>query len=89
MNENKNRLDFNKGYTPNGYADKVFHIHVRLIGDNDEIYFRNYLNSHFGVAKDYEDLKLSLWKSFKHDRDGYTNAKSDFITYYTTLAKQT
>ncbi|MBD5227080.1 MAG: GrpB family protein [Bacteroidales bacterium] len=89
MNENKNRLDFNKGYTPDGFADKVFHIHVRMTGDNDQIYFRDYLNSHSDVAKEYEDLKLSLWKSFEHNRDGYTNAKSDFITYYTGLAKQT
>ncbi|MDE6452911.1 MAG: GrpB family protein, partial [Muribaculaceae bacterium] len=51
-------------------------------------YFRDYLNTHSDVAKDYEKLKLSLWKSFEHDRDGYTNAKSDFITHYTTIAKQ-
>ncbi len=88
MNENESRLDFNKGYTHNGFAEKVFHIHVRLMGDNDEVYFRDYLNSHSDVAKDYEQLKLSLWKPFEHNRDGYTNAKSDFITHYTTIAKQ-
>ena len=88
MNENKTGLDFNKGYTTNGFADKVFHIHIRLTGNNDEIYFRDYLNTHSDVAKDYEKLKLSLWKSFEHDRDGYTNAKSDFITHYSTIAKQ-
>ena len=88
MNENKTGLDFNKGYTSNGFADKVFHIHIRLTGNNDEIYFRDYLNTHSDVAKDYEKLKLSLWKPFEHDRDGYTNAKSDFITHYTTIAKQ-
>lgn len=87
MNKSETRLDFNKGYTPRGFADKVFHIHVRLSGDNDEIYFRDYLNAHSSVAKDYERLKLSLWRSFEHNRDGYTNAKSDFITHYTTIAK--
>ncbi len=88
MNENETRLDFNKGYTPNGFDDKVFHIHVRLRGDNDEVYFRDYLITHSDVAKDYEKLKLSLWKSFEHNRDGYTNAKSDFITHCTAIAKQ-
>lgn len=88
MNENTTGLDFNKGYTSNGFADKVFHIHIRLTGNNDEIYFRDYLNTHSDVAKDYEKLKLSLWKPFEHDRDGYTNAKSEFITHYTAIAKQ-
>lgn len=37
------RMSFNKGYTPYGYADKVFHIHFHIVGDNDEIYFRDYL----------------------------------------------
>ncbi|MDE5791842.1 MAG: GrpB family protein [Muribaculaceae bacterium] len=88
MNETDSRLDFNKGYTPEGFADKVFHIHIRLTGDNDEIYFRDYLISHPEVAKEYEKLKLSLWKSFEHNRDGYTNAKSDFVNHYTNIAKQ-
>lgn len=88
MNESENRIDFNKGYTINGFADKVFHLHLRLTGDNDEIRFRDYLNSHPDVAKEYETLKMSLWKRFEHDRDGYTNAKSDFVNYYTAIAKQ-
>ena len=89
MKESESRLDFNKGYTPVGFAEKVFHIHVRLTGDNDEIYFRDYLNSHSDVAKDYEELKISLWKQYEHNRDGYTDAKTDFITHITTIAKQT
>src|SRR5574344_2042936 len=34
MSSSKTRLDFNKGYTKNGFAKKVFHIHVRLNGDH-------------------------------------------------------
>ena len=30
-----------KGYTENGFADKVYHIHLRYAGDNDELYFRD------------------------------------------------
>ena len=37
--------------------------------------------------KEYETLKVSLWKKFEHNRDGYTYAKTDFIKKYTDLAK--
>ena len=79
MSSTGNRMSFNKGYTPDGYAEKVFHIHVHTIGDNDEIIFRDYLNSHPAIAKDYETLKLSLLAQYRNDREGYTEAKSDFI----------
>ena len=79
---------FNKGYTENGFAEKVFHLHLRYIGDNDEIYFRDYLITHPDIAKEYETLKLKLWKRFEHNRDGYTESKSEFITKYKMLAKQ-
>ena len=78
----------NKGYTPSGFAQKVFHLHVRLWGDNDELYFRDYLREFPAVAKAYEALKLSLWRRFEHDRDGYTEAKGDFIKKHTSLARQ-
>ena len=88
MSDSASRASFNKGYTPNGYAERVFHIHLRINGDTDEVFFRDYLNIHSDVAKDYEALKLSLWKYYDHDRDGYTAAKTDFITRYTAIAKQ-
>ncbi len=88
MAENKIRISFNKGYTENGFAEKVYHLHLRLYGDNDEIYFRDYLNMHPDIAKEYENLKLELLKKYKYDRDGYTLAKSKFIHKYTALAKQ-
>ncbi len=40
MSKSADRLSFNKGYTENGFAEKVFHLHLRYIGDNDELYFR-------------------------------------------------
>lgn len=88
MAENTQSISFNKGYTENGYAEKVFHLHLRYWGNNDELYFRDYMNDNPMIAKDYEKLKLSLWKSYEHDRDGYTNAKYDFISEYTKKAKQ-
>lgn len=81
-------MDLNKGYTKNGFSDKVYHLHVRIVGDNDELYFRDYLIDNPSVAKEYEKLKLSLWKRYEHDRDGYTNAKTSFVKDYTYLAKQ-
>ncbi|MDR3264121.1 MAG: GrpB family protein [Clostridiales bacterium] len=81
------KLAFNKGYTPDGFAEKVFHLHVRHFGDWSELYFRDYLVAHPDVALAYGELKLSLLKAFKHDRDGYTEAKMAFIERYTKKAK--
>ena len=87
MQQNAERRDYNKGYTEKGYADKVFHLHLRQYGDNDELYFRDYLRDHPDTAKEYERLKLSLWKRFEHDRDAYTDGKGSFIKKHTEIAK--
>lgn len=87
MSASAARLSFNKGYTPHGYAPKVYHIHIRLSGDNDEICFRDYLNSHAEAAKEYETLKTRLAATYKYNRDAYTAAKTEFITKITTIAK--
>ena len=76
MSSEANRISLNKGYTENGFANKVYHIHLRYVGDNDELYFRDYLNEHSEVAKEYETLKLRLWKQYEHNRDAYTDAKT-------------
>jgi GrpB-like predicted nucleotidyltransferase (UPF0157 family) len=80
MCQDKARISLNKGYTEKGYAEKVFHIHLRLNGDHDVILFRDYLNQHPNTAEAYEKLKLGLWKKYEYDRDGYTLAKTDFVT---------
>lgn len=89
MSKSSGRISFNKGYTPNGFADRVFHLHIRLADDIDEVYFRDYLNAHFEVAKEYEQLKMLLWRKYEHNRDAYTEAKTDFVKKYTAIAKQT
>lgn len=88
MSDKPNRMSFNKGYTPNGYAERVFHIHLRVFGDNDEILFRDYLISHSNVAKEYEDLKIGLLSKYRNNRDSYTAAKSNFIQRVLQLAKE-
>jgi len=88
MSSVANRISLNKGYTENGFADKVYHIHLRYAGDNDELYFRDYLNEHPIVAKEYETLKLRLCKQYEHNRDAYTDAKTDFISKWTAEARK-
>lgn len=89
MAENTQGMSFNRGYTENGFAEKVFHLHLRYRGDNDELYFRDYMNDNPAAAKAYEELKLSLCKPYEHNRDGYTNAKHKFVSEYTRKAKET
>ncbi len=88
MSESVSRASFNFGYTENGFADKVYHLHLRFAGDNDELYFRDYLIDFPAVAKEYESLKLRLWQQFEHDRDGYTEAKTEFVKLHTKRAKK-
>lgn len=88
MSEQQNRKSFNRGYMSEGFAEKVFHLHLRYEGDHDELYFRDYMNDNPLLAKQYEELKLSLWKKFEHDRDGYTLAKTSFIAEQTDQAKK-
>lgn len=79
MSQSAGRISFNMGYTKNGFAEKVYHLHLRYEGDNAELYFRDYLIEHPDAAREYEKLKLDLWKKYEHDRDKYTNGKTDFI----------
>lgn len=88
MSQERERKSFNKGYKNTGFAERVFHLHLRYYNDNDELYFRDYMNSHPVIAKDYEQLKLSLWKKWEHNRDAYTEAKSAFVKKYTECAKR-
>ena len=88
MSTKENRISFNKGYTKDGFADKVFHVHLRYTGDNDELFFRDYLNENPHVAKEYENLKLGLWKKYEHNRDAYTEAKTDFVLKWTEEARK-
>lgn len=81
------RLVFNKGYTNEGFAEKVYHLHVRYMRDWGELYFRDYLQDHPDISVEYGKLKLSLLNKYEHNRDGYTEAKSEFIKKYTDKAK--
>ncbi|MBQ7258056.1 MAG: GrpB family protein [Abditibacteriota bacterium] len=88
MSADSKRVSFNKGYTKKGFEDKVYHIHLRYFGDNDELYFRDYLNDFPEIAKEYEALKLKLWKKYEYNRDAYTEAKGDFVKSRTLEARK-
>jgi len=79
-----------KGYTPTGFAERVYHIHVRYPGDADtleKLRFRDALVAHPETAAAYAALKRELAGRFEHDRDGYTGAKGDFIRTVMARAK--
>ena len=80
-------IDLNKGYTPEGFADKIYHLHVRREGDWDELHFRDYLASHPEVAAEYAALKQGLLIKFEHNRDAYTEAKTEFVQACTAKAR--
>lgn len=42
--------------------------------------FRDYLRDHPKERQEYEELKRELAKKFRNDREGYTLAKTQFIT---------
>lgn len=86
--EEKQTLDLNKGYTPAGFAEKVYHLHVRALGDWDELYFRDYLRKYPKAARQYEELKRSLKEKYEHNRDAYTEAKTAFVQQYSQAARE-
>lgn len=78
---------FAKGYTEQGFAEKVYHLHLRRSGDWPELYFRDYLRAHRDVAMIYELLKHSLGEAYRHDRDAYTAGKTEFVRKYSRRAR--
>lgn len=80
-------LCFNKGYTALGFAEKVYHLHVRYPAAWGELYFCEYLRTHDAVCRKYAALKKELAQTYRRDRDGYTQAKTEFIEEITKRAR--
>ncbi|MDR2681533.1 MAG: GrpB family protein [Holosporaceae bacterium] len=78
---------FLKGYTPTGFLGQIFHLHVRPLNDWDELYFCDYLRKNPKVAEEYDQLKKILSQKFMHNRDIYSEAKTNFIRKITRLAR--
>jgi GrpB-like predicted nucleotidyltransferase (UPF0157 family) len=81
------RQTYNRGYTKYGFEEKVYHLHVRYADNWSELYFRDYLIEHPQVAKEYVDLKMQLKEKYEHNRDAYTDAKEEFVSKYSEIAK--
>jgi GrpB-like predicted nucleotidyltransferase (UPF0157 family) len=80
-NPKPDRMFFVKGMPP--YGERRTH-HVHVTEQNGEMWqcrlpFRDYLRAHPGEARRYEALKYELAERFPTDRDGYTDAKTEFI----------
>jgi GrpB-like predicted nucleotidyltransferase (UPF0157 family) len=69
-----------KGYYPVEEPLK-YHIHMAPSGHAiwDGLLFRDYLKEHADVAKEYEELKHRLAETYHYDREGYTDAKGEFV----------
>jgi len=62
---------------------RTHHLHLVPAGSSrfrDELVFRDYLRTHRDVAEEYGALKRRLAKEFEHDREAYTDAKTEFIS---------
>jgi GrpB-like predicted nucleotidyltransferase (UPF0157 family) len=63
-------------------AQRTHHLHLVERGTPfhvDHLLFRDYLRTNTDVARSYAALKRQLAERFPDDRDGYTDAKSDFV----------
>ena len=59
------------------------HLHAVQVGSDfwrTHLAFRDILRSQPEIRRQYEDLKYRLAAEFRHDREGYCDAKSGFIT---------
>ena len=77
-----------KGMTVDGFAEKVFLLHLRYAGDWDELYFRDYLLDNPDAAKEYSRLKEQILDDISEGKlermpkgqpNGYSNAKYSFV----------
>lgn len=88
-NPDPERLFFVKGMPPFG-EKRTHHVHIVESTSKhwaNKLLFRDYLLSHPDVAKEYQQLKLSLSKQHLYDREEYTKAKTEFVNKILALAK--
>jgi GrpB-like predicted nucleotidyltransferase (UPF0157 family) len=70
-------------------GDPPHHLYVCPPGSREfqrHLAFRDYLRTHPLEAKTYGDLKKSLARRFREDRNAYLAGKEDFVTRLTALA---
>lgn len=70
------RLYFRRG------SPRLYQVHVVLFDSptwRRHIIFRDWLNLHPDLAREYEALKVDLAARFPHDRDAYAKSKDPFV----------
>ncbi len=72
-------MSFYKGYTLDGFSENVYHLHIRYLGDWDEVRFCRFMINNPKWARAYEILKTELAEKYPNHREKYTNGKSEFI----------
>ena len=63
-------------------SPRSHHLHVTTTAADfwrKHILFRDYLRAHPETAREYYELKVQLAAQYGDDRDGYTNAKTEFV----------
>lgn len=66
-----------------GTRDLYYHVHLVVEGSSHwrrQLAFRDHLRENPGVAAEYNELKRRLADDYGEDREGYTEAKTEFIT---------
>jgi GrpB-like predicted nucleotidyltransferase (UPF0157 family) len=61
---------------------RTHHLHLVPMGSrlwNERLAFRDALRADENLRTEYRDLKVALAAKYRHDRDGYTDAKAPFI----------
>lgn len=91
MKNHPTHLMFVKGYHKTGYDAICYHIHMGTKEEGqlwERLLFKDYLCTHWNIAKEYEELKFALAKKHKYNREDYTEAKTGFVKKITALAKK-
>lgn len=90
------RLLLGKGMSADGYAERVYLLHVRYIGDWGELYFRDLLRANAAVRAEYGALKAKILDDIEKGiiermpggkPNGYSQAKVAFVQKYTDAAR--
>jgi GrpB-like predicted nucleotidyltransferase (UPF0157 family) len=80
-NPKRDRMFFVKGMPP--YGERRTH-HIHITGLDGEMWcrrlpFRDHLRANPDEARRYEALKYDLARRYPTDRDGYSEAKTDYV----------
>ena len=69
-------------------GERLYHIHIAPAGHVvwNAIAFRDYLKAHSEEAERYVALKRKLAVSYAQDREGYTEAKTEYVKEITAKA---